>query len=382
MGRLASIVIANYNYGRFLGEAIDSALAQTYAPLEVIVVDDGSTDESREVIAGYGERVRAILKANGGQASAWNAGFSVSRGEVVLFLDSDDVLMPRALERAMPLFEDPRVAKVHWPLAVIDQAGRSSGRLVPPLPVSQGELRDYVVASGPGGHPGHVWPPSSGNAWARWFLEHVMPASERLFRVSPDAYLAALAPIFGSIAAVAERQGCYRLHGGNLTSRLPFEARLAEHLAVWEDCAAALLEHCRSQSIEPDIHRWRERAWFHRIKRALDDVCSVVPPGAMFVLADEAEWDTDAIVRGRTCVPMVERDGKYWGPPPDDVAAIEELARLHRRGAEFLVVAWPAFWWLDYYRGWSDFLKTRCTLKLATDQVRVFALNPDPPHAS
>jgi len=75
-----SIIIDNYNYGRFLGEAIDSALAQTYPHVEVIVVDDGSTDNSREVIAKYGDRIIPVLKENGGQASAFNAGLLRPRG--------------------------------------------------------------------------------------------------------------------------------------------------------------------------------------------------------------------------------------------------------------------------------------------------------------
>src|SRR4029077_3087176 len=79
-------------YGRFLGRAIDSALGQAYPWTEVVVVDDGSTDESRAVIAGYGDRVVPVLKGNGGQASAFNAGLAASRGRVVIFLDSDDWL--------------------------------------------------------------------------------------------------------------------------------------------------------------------------------------------------------------------------------------------------------------------------------------------------
>ena len=82
-GTRVSVIINNYNYGHFLGAAIDSALTQTYAPIEVVVVDDGSTDDSRNVIAGYGSRIRAVLKVNGGQASAFNAGFAASTGAVI-----------------------------------------------------------------------------------------------------------------------------------------------------------------------------------------------------------------------------------------------------------------------------------------------------------
>ncbi|NER20229.1 MAG: glycosyltransferase [Symploca sp. SIO1C2] len=88
---LVSILINNYNYGRFLSEAIDSALKQSYSNIEVIVVDDGSTDNSQEIIKSYGEHIIPILKQNGGQASAFNAGFAASQGEIICFLDSDDL---------------------------------------------------------------------------------------------------------------------------------------------------------------------------------------------------------------------------------------------------------------------------------------------------
>ena len=95
----ATIIINNYNYGRFLAAAIESALNQTYADTEVVVVDDGSTDNSRQIIAGYGNRIRPVLKTNGGQASAFNAGFAASTGDVICMLDSDDLFYPNKVER-------------------------------------------------------------------------------------------------------------------------------------------------------------------------------------------------------------------------------------------------------------------------------------------
>jgi hypothetical protein len=219
-----------------------------------------------------------------------------------------------------------------------------------------------------------VWPPSSGNAWARWFLDRVGPVPETAFRTSPDLYLATLAPLYGLVAGIAEPQGCWRVHGGNSSWMLPFDARLDRAVDLWESCAAALARHCRAQGIEPDIHRWRRRGWYHRIRRALDDLCRVVPPGAVFVLADEAEWDTDEVVRTRRRVPLTERDGVYWGPPADDEAAIAELERLRTGGAEYLVVAWPAFWWLEHYRGWAEHLRSHHAALLETEDVRVFGL--------
>ena len=80
-GPRVSVVVNNFNYERYLGEAIDSALAQDHDDVEVVVVDDGSTDGSADVVRAYGSRVVPVLKPNGGQGSAFNAGFAAATGD-------------------------------------------------------------------------------------------------------------------------------------------------------------------------------------------------------------------------------------------------------------------------------------------------------------
>jgi glycosyltransferase involved in cell wall biosynthesis len=126
-----SIIINNYNYGHFLGAAIDSALAQSYAHTEVVVVDDGSTDDSREVIAGYGDRIRSIMKTNGGQASAFNAGFAASEGDVICLLDSDDFFYPNKVEQVVKAITAyPDVRWVFHPICRIFQDGRTTSKFL------------------------------------------------------------------------------------------------------------------------------------------------------------------------------------------------------------------------------------------------------------
>lgn len=105
---LVSIIIDNYNYARYLRAAIDSALNQTYSHTEIIVVDDGSTDESLEIIQSYGNKIIPIVKENGGQASAFNAGFAASSGDVVCFLDSDDTFLPEKVSEVVNVLEKNR----------------------------------------------------------------------------------------------------------------------------------------------------------------------------------------------------------------------------------------------------------------------------------
>jgi GT2 family glycosyltransferase len=94
-----SVVIPTYNYANYVGTAIDSVLAQTYAPLEIIVVDDGSTDDTASRLAAYGDRIRVDHRKNCGCAASRNAGLRQARGEYVAFLDADDSWDPEKLER-------------------------------------------------------------------------------------------------------------------------------------------------------------------------------------------------------------------------------------------------------------------------------------------
>ena len=95
---LISVIIPCYNHGGYLGKAIDSVLGQSYPNIEVIVVDDGSSDDTREVAAAYGEKVRYIYKENGGLSAARNTGLEHAKGAYIVFLDADDWLYPKALQ--------------------------------------------------------------------------------------------------------------------------------------------------------------------------------------------------------------------------------------------------------------------------------------------
>lgn len=107
-----SVVIPTYNRGALLGEALESVLAQGSAIGEIIVVDDGSTDDTPSVLAGYcGQHsiVRVVRQPNSGESRARNAGIRLAVGEFVAFLDSDDAWLPEKLSRQLPLFDDPRI---------------------------------------------------------------------------------------------------------------------------------------------------------------------------------------------------------------------------------------------------------------------------------
>jgi glycosyltransferase involved in cell wall biosynthesis len=369
---LASIVINNHNYDRFLGEAIDSALVQSYANLEVIVVDDGSTDASREILEAYDERARMVLKANGGQASALNAGFAAAEGAVVCFLDADDVLRPSAIERAVAGLLRRDTVKAHWPMLEIDEAGRQTGGLRPGDPLPDGDCQAVLVQEGP---ELLRYPPTSGNAWSRRFLERVMPVPEidTYHFGGSDAYLSTLAPLYGPVRRIEEPQTFYRLHGSNNYAALAFERRLEQNLACYDELCESLAAHCRTLGIDADSDGWRQHSWLHQFRLAREELGAVIPPGTQFVLVDQAQVGPE-IAPGRRVVPLVERDGESWGAPDDDDSAIGELERQRRLGADFIAFTWPAFWWLDYYAAFSDYLRSNARRILDNERLVVFDL--------
>ncbi|MBM4464923.1 MAG: glycosyltransferase [Chloroflexi bacterium] len=368
---LATIIINNYNYGRFLKDAVGSALNQTYRHTEVIVVDDGSTDNSREIIARYGDRIIPVLQENRGQASAFNAGFALSRGDVILFLDADDWLCPTAVEQAVNLFAEPGVAKVHWPLWIVDEHGRRTEKLIPGPYLPEGDLLEVVRRDGPWGY---VTPPTSGNAWARRFLEQVIPVPEDAYKLCADAYLFALAPLFGRVKRVSEPQGFYRLHGQNRYRGQAFDEKLSGELWVYDQQCLALSKFFSDMGVEADPDKWKRNSWPHRLHQAIQEISAFVPPGDAFILVDGDLWGAPEVLAGRRRIPFLERDGQYWGPPADDDTAICELERLRRSGASFIVFAWPAFWWLDHYAGLHRHLRSAYRCALENDRLVVFDL--------
>jgi glycosyltransferase involved in cell wall biosynthesis len=206
-----SIVIDNYNYERFLSDAIESALGQTYPSVEVVVVDDGSTDGSRRVIDRYRHQVVTVAQSNGGQAAALNAGFAASTGDLVIFLDADDELHPQAAERVVQHFR-PGVAKLHFRLDAVDKDGVPLGFTNPPVsqPLAAGSVVPSLLRIGR-----YATPVMSGNAFARGVLERILPMPEAEWRISADGYLVTAAPFYGTVAPIEEPLGTYRIHGAN-----------------------------------------------------------------------------------------------------------------------------------------------------------------------
>ncbi len=121
---LVSVIIPNYNYARYLPQAIDSVLAQTYPRVEIVVVDDGSRDDSAAVLERYGSQINAIRQQNQGVAAARNRGAQASSGEYLAFLDADDYWLPAKLERQMARFQqEPELGMVYCSVEEFNEQG-------------------------------------------------------------------------------------------------------------------------------------------------------------------------------------------------------------------------------------------------------------------
>jgi glycosyltransferase involved in cell wall biosynthesis len=216
-----SVIINNYNYGRYIEEAIESVLNQTFPQndLEIIVVDDGSTDDTSEKVKKYKDRIRYIAKKNGGQASALNVGIENAQGTIIAFLDSDDYWHPMKLQSVAEEFKkNDHMDFVYHYMNVIDEEYKIiDGYIFPePIPGKKTGLRDsYLDLYLRGKLP--WFSPTSGMTVRADCLKRVTPVPEE-FRIGADLYLHYILPFYmRELSLIKKPLGYYRMHGDNLS---------------------------------------------------------------------------------------------------------------------------------------------------------------------
>lgn len=201
-----SVVIVNYNYGRFLPAAVESVLAQSYADYEVLVVDDGSTDDSRSILEKYETRIRPIFQPNRGVSAARNRGIAESTAPVVAFLDSDDMWHPQKLARQIERLDDASVGMVYTGLRYVDADGTTLGTIVDG---SSGRvLEDMALLRSPG------IPASGSSALVRRSVLDDVGHFDELLSTSADWDMWRRIACHTSIDLVAEPLVLYRQHPG------------------------------------------------------------------------------------------------------------------------------------------------------------------------
>lgn len=211
-----SVLIANYNYANYISEAIESVLCQTYPHFEVIVCDDGSTDNSCEIIKQYiqrDSRVKLVQQQNGGVASALNRAFSESKGLIFCLLDADDYYSPEKLDRVVQAFiAHPESGMLMHPLMRVDTAGSHRGRLPLLNPIPQGWLGPQLLQLG----SMRAMPPASGICFRLEVARKLFPIPEK-FKSAVDSIIQRIGGLLTPINALDDVLSFYRLHESNIT---------------------------------------------------------------------------------------------------------------------------------------------------------------------
>jgi len=213
---LVSVLIANYNYGQYIGEAIESVLNQTYQNFEIIICDDGSTDNSLEVIKEYEKRdnrIKYIAKENGGMASALNVAYAQSKGDIIAFLDSDDVFTNNKLQEIVQAFKTfTQVGFIIHKVVQMDSNGKNLGVYPLSSKLPSGWIAEELLAQG-----GIMeFPPMSGLCLRREVANVIFPLNPE-FRTNADGIIQRIAPLLTIVFAIDVPLAKRRIHQYNIT---------------------------------------------------------------------------------------------------------------------------------------------------------------------
>jgi glycosyltransferase involved in cell wall biosynthesis len=264
---LFSVLIDTFNYGKYIEEAVRSVLQQDFPAeqTEILVIDDGSTDDTEKRLEQFGDAIRYLKKANGGQASAFNLGLQHARGEFIAMLDADDVWLPNKLSRTHQAFvTQPDAGMVYHRLYPWVDSGRDEGEI---------PARDHFIAiSGrvPDSRFSLLCYPMLGTSslvFRRRAIQDLLPVPEVL-RTQADTYLTALIIFICPVTAVDEYLAKYRIHGANLfhgnadsLSRSRLENRIAMRRALTLAIEEWLCERgidTRSANIRDYLKQWEK----------------------------------------------------------------------------------------------------------------------------
>jgi glycosyltransferase involved in cell wall biosynthesis len=210
-----SVLIDTYNHEQFIAQAINSVLDQDMplADVEIVVVDDGSTDRTPEIVRGFEPRIRSIRKPNGGQASAFNTGVSECHGEIIAFLDGDDWWEKTKLRLVLEAFEKrPEIGAVGNGLYEVDARGK---RQYINVPDRSYRIFFHTLEEGIWFRELMSFMGTSRLAIRKSVLETILPVPNELV-IEADEYLATLAVAVSGALVLDQALTNYRFHAGNL----------------------------------------------------------------------------------------------------------------------------------------------------------------------
>lgn len=394
-----TIAIPTYNRAELLGSSLRSALAQTYSNFDVLVVDNASTDDTETVVKSFGDsRIKYVRnEINIGLFRNWNRAIELNNSPYLTIFQDDDELLPEFIQESVEALNGDSCAAFSFTRA----SGIDMNSEPVPLP---GEYPIGGVISG----VEYLYRIVGGSNWVI-HASTVMMRSSVLAEVGPfdtphsnhsidiNLYYKMMARY--NVIFIPKLLGRVRCHAGQDTQRTFYSSRGTGPLATVAERTDAIAHLLKSNLAEDISYRqWLadrlfylsmrrseltselvpelNLSWAERIEIVKNEIMALIAPGETFILVDEDQWGAE-IVHDRHIIPFLERDGHYWGVPPDDFTAVQELERLRRDGVNLIVFGWPAFWWLDYYSGLRKHLLSRYRLLLKNSRLIVYNIQEE-----
>ncbi|OYD92637.1 family 2 glycosyl transferase [Nostoc sp. 'Peltigera membranacea cyanobiont' 210A] len=395
-----TIAIPTYNRSELLKASLESALAQDYLDYQVLVLDNASEDDTEAVVRSFADsRITYVRhETNIGMFRNWQLAVKINSSPYLNILSDDDILLPDFIrESVLALDNHP-----HTGFSVA-QAGFIDIYNVR-VDITDPEVSDNLPAGLINGlefiHQivdGQKWIlRSSAVMFRAYALAAVgtfdIPHSKYMLDLNLYLRIAAQFDIFFIAQELAqvrfhlEQDSQVTFHSSGGTGSLAVVAERTDAIAYLlqspraEDASyrqwlAERLLHIsmRRSEFTSDLIPRLNLSWSERLEIAMQEIASVIPAGKRLILVDENQWGSE-ILPEFDALPFVEHQGQYWGAPLNDEIAIQELERMRQAGASFMVIAWPAFWWLDYYSGLRNYLSSNFCCVLDNSRLVVFDL--------
>ncbi len=266
-----TVIIPCYNRDKFIRETVDSVLSQTYPNIEIVVIDDGSTDNSRKVLEGYGSRIKILEHPGGinkGQSAAINLAMCSTESEYVAVLDSDDVWMPERIRRQVEFLENnPDFGLVYVDGFAIDENGKILYKLMPPGHVEENRPEKVLLNC-------YFHPLST---LVRRSVYKLAGGFDETMRSSQDHDMAIRLAEVAKMAYIDEPLWYYRRHQVSLSQN---HARRR-----WETGFRILDNACRRRHYGWDIRRRRLAVLYFRLGQCLLEERRIVQSGLYFLMA-------------------------------------------------------------------------------------------------
>jgi glycosyltransferase involved in cell wall biosynthesis len=309
-----SVAVSTFNYGRYIGECLDAIVGQDYPAdrFEIVVIDDGSTDDTKARVERFGERVRYEYQDNTGLIATMNRLLGLCRGEFVLTIDPDDVWEPGKIRAVVDRFlAEPDAAVVSHPSLVIDEAGKPLAGRRGEAPYARFTAEDLAREPAQLAH-------QSGLAYRRSVLEKILPIPGTRRFANPDLYLVHAALEHGAATFLKEPLNRYRQHAASWSDRLGTMNRDPHQLRVgqesWKVVETAIRVCLRRKGLE---RRWSESVMADRRRSRMERLVLLCAysgrpaRGRRLLAAMPASWRKRAALRLALASPPLFRALHY-----------------------------------------------------------------------